>query len=190
MTLGSGFPQKRLESLTDGIYAVALTLLVLDLKLPTGMLNATEFIEALQSQLPNALTWLLSFWVLLIYWESQVRLSRCIEPINPTILRFDFVHLGLISLLPFSTSLIGEHNSHELAVLIYTANLWLISGLFYIKVGYIQKHGQLVGHSDPLGLVRSAKRMFGALTIALLLSGLIPGWNLLAIVAAKLRSRQ
>ena len=123
------FPRDRLETLTDGIYAVALTLLVLNLKLPTDQLGAGRLSEALLNQLPNLLTWLLSFWVILIYWEAQVRLSRLVEQVDQTVLRLDYVHLGLISLLPFSTSLVGLDQDQRLAVLIYTGNLWLISAL-------------------------------------------------------------
>lgn len=184
--LESWFPKNRLETLTDSIYAVALTLLVLDLRVPPGALDSTQFYEALREQLPNALTWVLSFWVLIIYWESQVRVSRYIEHINSIVLRLDLVHLGLITLLPFSTSLIGEHSSLSMAVVIYTANLWLISGIFCIKAAYIQRNSQLVGHPDPSGLLRSAKLMFGGMTVALLLSTVAPGWNLLAILASKL----
>jgi uncharacterized membrane protein len=156
-TTNSLLPKNRLEALTDGIYAVALTLLVLNLKIPSEQLGITQLHQALASQLPNLLTWLLSFWVILIYWESQVRLCHLTERIDTRILRLDFIHLGLISLLPFSTSLIGEQGDQGLAAVIYTSNLWLVSALFVIKVRYLQNHPDLLeSHVNTASMLHPA----------------------------------
>jgi uncharacterized membrane protein len=183
-------PKNRLEALTDGVYAVALTLLVLNLKIPAEQLGALQLHQALANQLPNLLIWLLSFWVILIYWESQVRLCRLTERIDTKILRLDFVHLGLISLLPFSTSLIGEQGDQGLAALIYTSNLWLISALFVIKTSYLANNaGLLASDVDSASVLRPARLMLGGMTLALLLSYVLPGWNMLALLAPKIWAR-
>lgn len=188
------FPKNRLEALTDGIYAVALTLLVLDLKLPSGPMTAEAFMAALQDQFSNALTWLLSFWVILIFWQSRVELLRCVERIGGTFVRMELLHLALISLLPFSTSMIGEHNEHTLSAVIYTGNLWLIALLGFYQVSHIQKVGlTLSADVDPKvieTLARFSKRMLWGMTVALLLAPFVPGWNLLAIVVPKLIGRR
>lgn len=184
-------PKNRLEALTDGIYAVALTLLVLNLKLPPEQLGSGQLYQALLTQLPNLLTWVLSFWVILIYWESQVRLNHLTKQIDTTVLRLDFVHLGLVSLLPFSTSLIGEQGDQGLAAFIYTSNLWLVSALSVIKVAHLQKTpGLLASNADVATILRSAKLMLGGMTLALSLSYVLPGWNLLALLAPRLFFRK
>jgi uncharacterized membrane protein len=189
-TIRDPLPKNRLEALTDGVYAVALTLLVLNLKIPSEQLGAMQLHQALASQLPSLLIWLLSFWVILIYWESQVRLCRLTERIDTKILRLDYMHLGLISLLPFSTSLIGEQGDQGLAALIYTSNLWLISALFVIKTSHLVSSADLLSPNvDPVSLLRPARLMLGAMTLALLLSYVLPGWNLLALLAPKLWAR-
>lgn len=185
------FPKSRLEALTDGIYAVALTLLVLDLKISAGQIGAAQLSQALFHQLPNLLTWLLSFWVILIFWESQVRLSRLIDQIDTATLRLDLLHLGLISLLPFSTSLIGEHGDQRLAVLIYTLNLWVISALSVMKIVHLGNTPDVLSiNADVSNYSRSAKLMLGGMTVALLLSYVFPGWNLIALLAPKLITRK
>ena len=189
-TIRDPLPKNRLEALTDGVYAVALTLLVLNLKIPSEQLGAMQLHQALASQLPSLLIWLLSFWVILIYWESQVRLCRLTERIDIKILRLDYMHLGLISLLPFSTSLIGEQGNQGLAALIYTSNLWLISALFVIKTSHLVSSADLLSPNvDPVSLLCPARLMLGAMTLALLLSYVLPGWNLLALLAPKLWAR-
>lgn len=184
------FPKKRLEALTDGIYAVALTLLVLNLKLPSISLDSAQFINAIYGQLPNLLSWLLSFWVLVIYWELQVRLMECVSRVDVSFLRLDLIHLALISLLPFSTSLIGEHGQHTLSVFIYTANLWLISAIASLRVRYVIQH-ESIRESDISALwlseqMKASIAMVVALSIALALSLVVPGYNLLVIFAAKI----
>lgn len=185
------FPRDRLETLTDGIYAVALTLLVLNLKLPTDQLGAGRLSEALLNQLPNLLTWLLSFWVILIYWEAQVRLSRLVEQVDQTVLRLDYVHLGLISLLPFSTSLVGLDQDQRLAVLIYTGNLWLISALSVAKIRHSQEIDQNVAANyEFIEMAYAAKLMLVAMTAALLLAYVLPGWNLCLLLLPKFFSNK
>lgn len=180
-------PRNRLEALTDGVYAVALTLLVLDLKIPSGFNSSDQLIQGLENQLPNILTWLLSFWVIVIYWESQVRISRQLETVDAKTLRLDLVHLGLVSLVPFSTSLIGEYGNYGLAMLIYTANLWLISALLAIKATHT-KHLLEADSSNPkaYALVQSANQMLIVMTVALSLAYVVPGWNFLALLLPKL----
>ena len=191
LKLQDWFPRDRLETLTDGIYAVALTLLVLNLKLPTDQLGAGRLSEALLNQLPNLLTWLLSFWVILIYWEAQVRLSRLVEQVDQTVLRLDYVHLGLISLLPFSTSLVGLDQDQRLAVLIYTGNLWLISALSVAKIRHSQEIDQNVAaNQEFIEMAYAAKLMLVAMTAALLLAYVLPGWNLCLLLLPKFFSNK
>jgi uncharacterized membrane protein len=204
------FPKSRLEALSDGIYAVALTLLVLDLKLPAGSLDPPQFTQLLVDQASNALTWLLSFWVIVIFWQSRVELIRCVDRIGQTYVQLELVHLALISLLPFSTSLIGEHSEQPLSFLIYTSNLWLISLLGLVQVFHIQKNKNLitgesgvaesatesetlkpsVSATEIASQVRGAKLMFIGVSVALLLVFVAPGWNLLAILLPKLLLRR
>ncbi len=204
--LTNWFPKSRLEALTDGIYAVALTLLVLDLKLPAGSLDPAQFTQLLADQVPNALTWLLSFWVIVIFWQSRVELIRCIDRVGQTYVQLELVHLALISLLPFSTSLIGEHSEQPLSFLIYTGNLWLISLLGLAQVIHIQKNKDLIASgisvaesgaqsaaqspTEIASQVWGAKLMFIGVSGAMLLVFVAPGWNLLAILVPKLLRRR
>lgn len=186
----SFFPKNRLEGLSDGVYAVALTLLVLNLKLPSGDLDSAQFTTALIGLIPNALTWLLSFWVILIYWESQARLSQYISRVDDLILRLDISTLAMISLLPFSTSLIAENNQHSLSAVIYTANLWLISALTAWKTSYVVKKRHLqpsdAAQEKIILISHASSAMLAGMSVALLLSHFVPGWNLLVIFIPKI----
>jgi uncharacterized membrane protein len=96
----------RLEALADGIFAFALTLLVLDLRLPAlppGVDDAA-LRQALAGLLPKATIWLLSFAVIAASWVVQQRTFALLSKIDPDLLRIELILLALVSLFPFSQS--------------------------------------------------------------------------------------
>ena len=183
------FPKNRLEALTDGVYAVALTLLVLDLKLPAGSMSHVVFLDAINDQISNFITWILSFWVIIIFWQVRIRLIQCINHVGNTYIQLEFVHLALICLLPFPTSLVGEYYTEPLAFLIYTGNLWLLCLLGFFQVLHIKKSKQLVASEvsqiEVESQLRGVKIVLVSVTVALALAYFLPGWNLLAILIPK-----
>lgn len=183
-----GISKQRLEALSDGVYAVALTLLVLDLKLPTQSYAGGEHAlsNALYQLLPNLLTWLLSFWVLSVYWLAQVRLYRLTKEPDLVMVRIGLTELALISLLPFSTSLIAEHGSHPIAAVIYSLNLLGISTLSLVRTLHVLSRTHLHENLIPLYLARNlkvgvwARVCCSALTLGF--AFFFPGWNMLAML--------
>ncbi|HOL37797.1 MAG TPA: TMEM175 family protein, partial [Rubrivivax sp.] len=104
-------PRSRLDALADGVYAIAVTLLVLELRLPPlgAGVSQAALIQALQGIVPKVLVWLLSFWVAALLWASSVRISRLAgDDGKPTVV-LELGQLALVSLLPFSSALMGEH---------------------------------------------------------------------------------
>ena len=180
-------PTSRFETLTDGVYTVALTLLVTTLGLPAGELSDVQFQMALVAQIPKIAVWLLSFWLILGNWMNFVRTSNFIVAQNRLLLHIGVAQIVFITLLPFSTSLIGEHWQHPMSVIIYTANLWMVSATAACRVTLIKRTFPS-DQSDP-GLIHQFRASYILLigtTISLLLSGVLPGWNLVAFVIAKL----
>lgn len=190
-----GLSRQRLEALSDGVYSVALTLLVLDLKIPAtgfGGDNAA-FMLALQSLVPNALTWLLSFWVIATFWVAQVRVLQMTRAIDWTILWSELAQLALVSLLPFSTSLIAEHSDHVASAVIYSLNLTGISLLSLLRALHVLR-------TPALHLNAIAPEMAWALRVGgwgrlaccvatLVLAFFWPGWNMLAMLPMSLLRR-
>ena len=186
--MASEVSKSRLEALSDGIYAVALTLLVLDLKLPVQSFGGDEgaFINALYGLVPNLLTWLLSFWVLSIYWLAQVKLYRLTKDVDQAMVGFAFGELALISLIPFSTSLIGEHGDHVAAAAIYSLNLVGISALSLLRTTHVLNRTEL--HENKISSSYKAALTIGVWTrlwcalATFALSFFFPGWNMLAMM--------
>lgn len=186
--MASEVSKQRLEALSDGIYAVALTILVLDLKLPSQSFGGDEgaFLNALEGLLPNLLTWLLSFWVLSIYWLAQVKLYRLTKDVDHAMVRFAFGELALISLLPFSTSLIGEHGDHVAAAAIYSLNLVGISALSLLRTTHVlnrtELHENQILSSYKVALSIGVWTRLWCASATFSLAFFYPGWNMLAML--------
>lgn len=182
----------RLEALTDGIYAIALTLLVLELKLPGLPHAASDAVlrQALVALLPRGLTWLLSFWVMAVFWLAQVRLYRLSAALDWPMVWIELAQLSLISLLPFSTALLGEHGGHVTAAAVYGGNLLAIAGFSWVRTSHLLRHPDLHAPdlSAPVARVLRARSwvLVGCAGTAFVLAFFIPGWNLLAMLPTAL----
>lgn len=182
----------RLEALSDGIYAIALTLLVLELKLPAlpPGVNDAALRGALLDLLPKALTWLLSFWVMAMFWLAQFRLYRLSLVLDWSMVWIELMQLALISLLPFSTALIGEHGDLTTAAALYSLHLLAISVLSWARTLHVLAHAEL--HSADLSpAVATVLRVRAWVLVVcamatLVLAFFIPGWNMLAMLPTAL----
>ncbi|HZZ66785.1 MAG TPA: TMEM175 family protein [Phenylobacterium sp.] len=119
------YPRHRLDALADGIYGVAMTLLVLDIRIPDGMVNPTDqqLTEAFVALLPKLGPYALSFWVLSGRWRQLVYRRTSHAPVERDYVQWSLMHLFLVTMMPFSTLMIGRFGSHAPALWLYTANL-------------------------------------------------------------------
>lgn len=186
---GKHLPKDRLESLTDGAYTVALTLLVTTLGLPEGHMTDAQFDHALLEQVPKIITWLLSAVLIIFNWMTFVRITNFLERMTPALLFIGLAQILLVTLLPFSTTLIGEHWQHPVSVVIYSANLWIVVAIAYWRVTYVQARKDLqISDTDPYALeylARTSRILFIFTSISFALAYVLPGWNLLAYAGAK-----
>jgi uncharacterized membrane protein len=176
--------KQRIEALSDGLYAIALTLLVLELKLPSlghGATNA-DLLHALRELMPKVLTWFLSFWVMAVLWLSQVRVYHLVHSLSRTMVRLELTQLACVSLMPFSTALIGEHGDLPAAAVIYAANMLAITLTGALRTRELLRHGEPL----PAPVARTLRMRSYALpacaTAAVVLGFFFPGWNMLAML--------
>jgi uncharacterized membrane protein len=188
VTAPSSIGKQRIEALSDGLYAIALTLLVLELKLPSLGANATnaDLLHALGDLLPKVLTWFLSFWVMAVLWLSQVRVYHLVHSLTPAMVRLELVQLACVSLLPFSTALIGEHGNLPAAAVIYATNMFAVTVTGALRSRELLHATSVhVDASNPsaLGTLRVRAYALPALAAAAVALGFFfPGWNMLAML--------
>ena len=144
--------KSRILALVDGIFAVAMTLLVLDLKLPEGVtLNSdSEVWRQLLAVASRFWTYVLSFIVLGMYWVGHHALFHSVHRVNRTLLWLNLLFLLFVTLVPFSTNLVSGHGNLQIPVVVYGLNLLAASGISLLQLGYLAKHPNL-SHHQPSG---------------------------------------
>jgi uncharacterized membrane protein len=122
----------RLDALTDGIFAVAMTLLALDLRFPPDpqVRSNQELLSALGNLLLSGpfIAYLVSFFVIGLRWRTISRLGGTRAHVGKTFVRWSFVHLFFITCMPFSTMVLGRYVDLAPAVWLYAANTILAAG--------------------------------------------------------------
>lgn len=115
----------RLEAFSDGVIAILITIMVLDLRVPEG----TDW-SALRELAPTFLSYVLSFIFLGIYWNNHHHLWQLAKQVNGSVLWANLHLLFWLSLIPFVTGWMGENGFAQLPVALYGVVLWM-SGLAY-----------------------------------------------------------
>ena len=135
----------RIEALTDGIYAVAMTLLVIELKLPAheSIKTQADLINAVGHLLPKFLAWVISFLVLALFWLGHHKLFHNVRHVDGRLLALNLVQLGLVSLMPFSSALSGEFGATLFSQIFYSMNMSLLALLALLIARHIYQHPEL-----------------------------------------------
>jgi uncharacterized membrane protein len=153
----------RLEAFSDAVFAIAITLLVLEIRVPT-LENPTSaaLLHALLALWPQYLSYAASFLMIGIYWLNHHAVARQLVNINRAILWRNLVFLMFIAFIPFATAVIGRYGELQSGVLFYGFTLFLTS--FYVNTfwWYIVGHGHLdTAQISPAHIRRSTLR-YGA----------------------------
>lgn len=134
----AGQSVERLAALSDGIFAVAMTLLVLDLHVPVeqAIHNEHDLARALAALAPRLVMYLMSFLMLGIIWVGQ---QTQINHLARSDRHLTWIHLAFllaVTLMPFSTMLLASYPRFRLALVVYWFNLFLLGLILYCGWGY------------------------------------------------------
>jgi uncharacterized membrane protein len=117
----------RLEAFSDGVIAIVITVMVLELEIPHGTDRA-----ALLAALPSFVSYVLSFVFLGIYWNNHHHLFQVVERVDGRVLWANLHLLFWLSLVPFVTAWMGENPLARLPVGLYGAVLWMAGFAYYL----------------------------------------------------------
>jgi uncharacterized membrane protein len=152
---------ERLAALSDGIFAVAMTLLVLDLHIPTAaqVHGERELLVALASLGPQWIAYGMSFLTLGIFWAGQqTQLNHLAEGTRD----LTWIHLGFlfaITLLPLSTRLLAEFITYRGALLIYWLNILAMGAMLYWSWKYATRTGLIKADTQEVVQASICKRI-------------------------------
>lgn len=172
----------RLEAFSDGVIAIIITIMVLELKVPHG----TD-LTALRPLIPIFLSYVLSFIYLGIYWNNHHHLLQAVRHINGAVLWANLHLLFWLSLIPFVTGWMGENNFAALPTALYGSVLLLAAIAYYIlSRTLVAYHGEDSPLAIALGRDLKGKVSVVIYAVAILLS-FVNSWfacSLYILVAA------
>src|SRR5215475_10924680 len=125
----------RLEAFSDGVIAIIITIMVLELKVPQG-----ADLAALRPLLPKVLSYVLSFVFLGIYWNNHHHLFQLVRHVNGRILWANLHLLFWLSLTPFVTRWMGEHHFAPWPVCLYGLVLLVTGGAYFVLTRTLIHH--------------------------------------------------
>src|SRR5215510_3544037 len=134
----AGQSLERLAALSDGVFAVAMTLLVLDLRAPVveAVRNEGDLRHALVGLAPRLLMYLMSFLTLGIFWAGQQTQLNYFARADRDLSWIHIAFLAAVALMPFTTTLLAEHVTSRIALLVYWVNVLLPGLILYASWAY------------------------------------------------------
>jgi len=142
-------PILRVETLADGVFAIVMTILVLDLSVPQ-VSDPTQLVPQLVGMWPKFLTYAISFVLIGAYWIAHHSQYRFIERTNRIILLLNILFLMAVALIPFTASHVGEYPDRQASVVAYGALVAFIGVLGSIHWWYVTRDRRfIVPEVDP-----------------------------------------
>lgn len=141
----------RLTALSDGVFAFAMTLLVLDLRVPSAVLIGSEqgLVHALIRVVPRLVPYLMSFMTLGIFWMGQQAQFNLLARSDRDLGWIHIAFLAVVALVPFSTALLAEFITFRTALLVYWANLLLLGVLLFLAWMVVRRRNLLRPEAPP-----------------------------------------
>jgi uncharacterized membrane protein len=149
----------RLAALSDGIFAFAATVLVLEIHIPDSLdiHSEAQLWSGLAALGPRLITWLLSLMTLGIFWVGQQTQLNQVDHADRDLTWLHFVFLTFVTVLPFSTRLLAEFITYETAFLIYWLNI-LLCGLSLLVCAHYAERAGLLKTDAPEHFARAYRK--------------------------------
>ncbi len=163
---GHYLPVARLEAFSDGVFAIAITLLILDLHVPA---SPDRLIGQLAAEWPSFLGYVVSFAFIGGSWIAHTVLTHLLRVTDGVVVGLNLLQLLFVSLLPFSTSLFTKHltgSSERIAVVIFGLNLTLATLISCLLASYVRRMDELKSNVDPAKAVWLERQRWMTLAIS------------------------
>jgi uncharacterized membrane protein len=165
--------KQRLEAFTDGVYAIVITLLILNIRIPE--VSTDDLGPALIGILPQVFTYVLSFFVIGLYWFSHHRIAQQVKHIDGTFVWLNMIWLLFVTIMPFPTALLGQYPLQPIPITIYGADLILANGTGFIILMYMKRHPEMCFTMVDSKVLRSQVPIY-ALTNGIYIIAIVFGW--------------
>jgi uncharacterized membrane protein len=167
-----GLSKARIEALTDGVFAIAMTLLVFGLKVPQVPHHQPS--EPLRSALvalwPQLLSYATSFVILGIYWVGHHNQFHYIRRADRSLFWINIGFLMFVTFIPFSTGLLGQYPEERISTAVYGCNLIIVGLLLYLHWMYATGGYRLIDPGTSPKVIKLAKRRILAAPVVITIS--------------------
>jgi uncharacterized membrane protein len=166
---GRGMGKNRIEALTDGIFGVAMTLLVLDIKPPVHLRFETNdaLVDHLSVLEHGFVMYAISFAVVAMFWMGHHLQFHFVRRVDRQLLWINLLFLLVVVAVPFSTNLVGDHGHLQLPVVVYAVNLLVLTLLLFLQLRHLAANPHLTAPDSTREAVTHLRRQ-------LLLFGVVP----------------
>lgn len=144
--------KNRIEALSDGVFAIAMTLLILEFRVPSLPPDApnVEVVPALLNLWPKFVTYVVSFISLGVFWIGHHNMYHLIRRADRLLLWFNILFFMFVSFLPFSTSVLNAFMQTQVAPLFFGANITIIGWILFLQWTYANSQpDMLAGFVTP-----------------------------------------
>lgn len=147
----SFFTKARVETFSDGIFAIIVTLLVLEIKVPHigNPDSVNELAAALWTLAPKVIAWIISFFTVCVIWVNHHRIFEVIRKLDQSFFWLNANLLLWVSLLPFPTALMGDYPHNPLAVSFYGMVSFLMGVAFLLIRLYMWRNPEITADLTP-----------------------------------------
>jgi uncharacterized membrane protein len=168
---------ERLLTLTDGVVAIAITLLVLQLNVPNPAQlahpdSASELAKALGNGADQLISYVISFYVIAQFWLVHHRVFRRIAGQREGLAWWNFAFLFTITVMPFTSDLLGKYAGNPLAIDIFAVNLLAATVATQLTVVFVRRNNLLVAGIDARELQTAQLRVAAAVFVIVLSIGI------------------
>src|SRR5215468_3070408 len=162
--------KNRVEAFRDGVFAIVITLLILDIHVPDG--DYSQLFAALVALLPRMFAYVISFGVIGVYWLAHHQSLQMIGKLNSFLIWLNLIYLLAVSFMPFPTALLGRYPMQPIPIVIYGLNLIVANTTGVMFTLYLRRHPELGS-----GLVHRASHksfyLYGFVNVSYILAMLL-----------------
>ena len=140
----------RVLALSDGVFAIVITILVLEIAVPPNLSEGSLF-QALEELRPTLLAWVISFLITGMYWVGHRDLFSRVRAVNRDLVWLNLLFLLTACLIPFAASVLGEYPDKPVAMGIYGIVVIAVSLMRLVMYWYLMRRPALVVDPQPAG---------------------------------------
>lgn len=151
--------KNRLENFSDGVFAIAVTLLILNVRFPdTKYVSNHHLNDLLIGIVPHLVTFAFSFLVIGVFWISHHRIFSFVRILDSTLLWLNILYLLFIAIIPLTAAILSENPFLPTAILLYTITLLIIALMHFVLLEYILRNKTLKHEALTRDIYKSAQR--------------------------------